>query len=378
MKLKPILLSLSITLSSLFASIDAYVPVYIPMYDQQSNSGVTLNKVLFYTNYSAPEANIDAVTWSYKINSPHKRYNGKEGNLAHIKGLKVTLDNYTNNKNCSVTIDSSRIINHNPRQLNTILNYVTEATRLNLKESQLECKIITIREKEKSYPKPLALQKSIVKAFKPYQSNIAEAQFAYDDFYPLGYSRDGKKIAYIIEHNTDPADIIYIETFIQDLVTDKIVWRDIFKKNDYRHQMNFKTFWNERGDVINKKLAHYKITPKENIKLRTPLFYYNHDVYSLSTKRHSYFSQDWNREFLDTSNIYIHSKYKGSKEINKKRYKKDMSHILDRKAIGFIDIGKRRKRVAILVASINRGWEGPPHNIRYEVIGANLDVKFKQ
>jgi hypothetical protein len=384
MKFKLILLTFLLFSTTLFATHDGYIETYIPIANPQSEllekEGIQLRKVLFFTYASTEEASINSVTWSYKANTPHKRYKNREANLAHIKGLKVNFL-YHNNGGCKVTIDSRKVISpYRGKTLNKILNYVEKATRLNMKASGLHCKVKVIKvpqQTTKFSPKALNLAFANLKAFNHYKSGFKQAPFADDRFYPLGYSSDNKKFAYIIEHDTDPADIVHIETFIQDLVTDKIVWKNSYRVENYRKRPNFATFWKVRHHKIEKYLNTYGIKPS-TITLQTGRHSYRHDSFNLSSKMATSYSRDWASNFLNTSTIYINSKKRGRKTINEKFYKHGSSHTLARKPMAFLASSNKSRRVAILVGTVTRGWEGPPHNLTYEIVGANLAVGFKK
>jgi len=377
MKIKFLLFTLIISIHSLFASHDSVIASYIlvaqPELEIMDEKFIDIYKVPFITHYSNADLSVQALTWSYKLNAAHstKVYQGIEGNFAHSIGLKISVD-YAKNKSCTVTIDSRNIIqNYSKRELDKILSYAKKATKLNMKESKLNCEIKSLRKEVHFSPKPLNVEKTIARKFHAYKSSY----FVYDTFYPLGFSNDGK-IAYIIEHDNDPADMVYIETIVQDLVTDKILWRDEFKTEENIQNVNFKTFWKSKESTIEKRLKSYGIEPFENTKVEGDSIRYDGYGFIVYSENSSYFVKDWNSNFLKNSAIYIDSKSKGRKRIDFKTYKD--SHLLDRKPIGFLSLGKNSKRTAVLVVNVTRGWEGPPHNIGYEVVGANLGVGFKR
>ena len=225
-------------------------------------------------------------------------------------------------------------------------------------------------------PKALNLETTAFKIFSNYDSGIKEAPFLYDTFYPIGYSSD--KIAYIIEYDTDPADIVHIETIIQDLVTDKIIWHDDFRKEDDITNVTFKSFWEERHTKILEKLREHDMQIDNSLQLYQEKLYYKHDALFISSKSKKIHKKDWGSIlFLRNSTIYLRSEKKGQKIIDQKSYNGE--YFLDRKPIGYIPLGARgSKRVAVVVAKLHRGWEGPPHNIGYAIVGANLAVGFKR
>jgi len=377
MKLKILLLTSLLLSKVLFASQDGYISTYIPISD--INRGIVLQKVLFYTYYAYPESAIDSVIWSYKANTPHERYKDREANLAHIKGLKVTLD-YRDDNDCEITIDSRNVVSSNETEdIDVILKYVKKATVLNMKNARIKCNITTKKAPKKLtkfFPKALNFSKKDAELFKEYILN-KKYPFVSDTIYPLGYSSDGKLFAYIVEHDNDPADFVHIETFVQNLITDKIVWHNEFRTENSRYPADFKSFWKERELIIGKHLTDFKIKPLKNVTLQREKHGFSFDYYTLSSKATKHYEKDWNGMFLTDSIIYIHSQKKGQKIIDKEHYKQG-SLVLARKPMGIFPSEENHKRVAVLVGTVRRGWEGPPHNLHYKVIGANLEIGFNK
>ena len=377
-----ILILLSLCIQTSFASYDYLLSVYIPVSDPQSElmdkDGIKLHKALFYTFYSEEDSAVNAVTWEYIVNTPHQRRHlqNMDMNLAHIEGLKVELKYELNS--CQVLIDSSNVVsNYSEQELSKLLSYVKKATKLNMKEHKIHCSIKEIKAPEKlkvlPLPQALNLEKSASLALNKYQSSIKGVPFISETFYPLGYSSDGK-IAYIKEYDTDPADMVLIRTFIQDLVTDKILWQDEFKVEGEIRGVNFKSFWAKKSTLISTKLKEYKIQSIKKLYFENEAYHYGKDVFSLNSKSTSTFHKDWGTSFLDSSTILLNKKRKGYKVIDRQHY--TGTHILARKAIGFIPL--EGSRIAVVVANVHRGWEGPPHNLSYDIVGASLTVGFKK
>jgi len=382
-----ILILLTLMMQTASATMDYFLTYYIPIDSEMDinsvdKDGIMLYKAIAYTYYSEPESAIGFITNKYIINTPHKakeleHMRNYNINLAYIKGLKVELLDY-GSKECRVVMDSSKVVtDDSPEALAKILKYVKKATKLNMKEHKIDCAFQEITASNVKdnlvFPKALHLEKSAFASLKKYSSGIEGVPFIYNNFYPLGYSSDGK-FAYIKEYDTDPADMVLIRTFIQDLVTDKILWQDEYRVEENITNIDFKSFWEERHVNINSKLKAYGIKLFKNLKFEPNSYRYNNNFYSLDSTSKSTFRKDWNIEFLDSSIIMLSAKGKGSKVIDTQHYKK--SYLLARKAIGFIPLGKS-DRVAVVVANIHRGWEGPPHNLSYDIVGASLRVGFK-
>jgi hypothetical protein len=369
------------------ASTDYLLTYYIPVSSELDGNlldkdGMRLHKAIVYTYYSEPESAISSITQKYIINTPHKTKESEymhdyNINLANIKGLKVDLYDY-GSKECRVVMDSSKIVSEYPAKVLTkVLNYVKKATKLNMKEHKINCTFKEIKAPNKVnsllLPKALNLEQSSFSTFNEFTSNIAHVPFLYSIFYPLGYSSDGK-IAYVKEYDTDPADMVLIRTFVQDLVSDKIVWQDEYRVEENISNIDFKSFWRERHVTIANKLKQYKIKPFKNLKFEPKYYTFKNNTFLLNSVYKSSFRKDWGKKFLDSSSITLGTKNLGIKTIDSRVYTDE--HILARKAIGFIPLGES-DRVAVVVANIHRGWEGPPHNLSYDIVGASLKVGFK-
>ncbi len=382
------LLFLTFSFQTASASMDYILTYYIPVAteldgDLMAEDGIELHKAIVYTYYSEPESAVGLVTMKYTANTPHKTQkdtvpmDNYDVNLANIKGLKVDLVDY-GSKECRVVMDSSHIVSsYPPKVLDKILSYVKKATKLNMKEHKIDCPLKEIKASKSinslALPKALNLEKSAFLALSDYTSGIKGVPFIYNNFYPLGYSDDGK-IAYIKEYDTDPADLVQIETFIQDLVNDKIIWKDEYRVEENLSNIDMKSFWKERATKIQAKLKEYGIKPFENAVFKPNSYIYKNNQYSLWSKSKSSFRKDWGMKFLESSTITLGTKNLGEKIIDSKTYKDEQ--ILARKAIGFIPLGNS-DRVAVVVANVQRGWEGPPHNLSYDIVGASLRVGFK-
>ena len=380
-----ILIFLTLFMQTASASMDYYLTYYIPVSDPQSEildkDGVKLYKAIIYTSYSEPESAVSTITNEYIISTPHKEIKYMQNlniNLAHIKGLKVDLFDY-GSKECRVVMDASKIVSdYPPKELAKILTYVKKATKLNMKEHEVNCVFKEIKAPKVvtplSVPQSLMLENIAMRSFSSYRSTIQEAPFLYDKFYPLGYSTDGK-IAYAIEYDTDPRDMVYIKTIVQDLVSDKVLWSHEFKREDNISNTDFNLFWKESNQEILQKLNHYNMYYNNALPIYQEKLYYKHDALFLTSKSQKSYQKDWGMEFLNSSTIYLRSEKHGQKILNQKKYNGE--HVLARKVLGYMPLGERgSRRVAVVVATVHRGWEGPPHKIEYEIVGANLAVGF--
>jgi serine/threonine protein kinase len=94
-------------------------------------------------------------------------------------------------------------------------------------------------------------------------------------FFPIGWSRDGK-FAYVEENNSDVVSEYYFDLYIQDLVTDKVLWHWNFTvseednnqedqkagfKTDDDNDANRRKVWKKYSQINVNKLNEYQIEP---------------------------------------------------------------------------------------------------------------------
>jgi len=203
--------------------------------------------------------------------------------------------------------------------------------------------------------KALYLDRVNSKVFSKYETSYNLAyKFVRDKIYPLAYNK--KYFAYVIEHDNDPADIFSANFIIQNLVNDKVVYINKFKIDDPSAKYSISKYFRVKGSLIERKLKALGIY-KKDISFKHGKLYYRGDSFSLYSKSTKKYYKDFDSNFLIYSKIYIKSAKKGSKVIDK-HYYKHPSYILARKPIGFLKLGNNR-RVAVIVANVTRGWEGP-------------------
>ena len=227
-------------------------------------------------------------------------------------------------------------------------------------------------------PRFLSMAKTSFKLFDEYKStNPTEAPFIEERFYPIGYSDEGE-MAYILEYYTGKSGSVHIETYIQDLISDEIIWQDRFRAQKDATDVNFKKFWEQNKNRIEMELNRHHINPFKKIWLKTEPISYKSKTFSLNSDTQNFYVKDLNLYLVNRSTISIKTKERGEKIINKKEYDQS-SYLLDRKAIGFIPLGHNNKRTAVVVATIYyNNEEGSSPIISYEIIGANLAMGFSK
>lgn len=227
-------------------------------------------------------------------------------------------------------------------------------------------------------PRPLILSDVVHSRFSGLLEGPSGAPILDSVFYPLGWSSDGK-LAYAIEPPDEAVGSYFLNVYIQDLVTDKILWKDNYQSAPESNQgpQSFAAYWMANEKTINEQLAKFKISKAENSALYAGPISQGDDSLEYNVTKKLRAEPDFgNVAMVSEYQVIVQSAQRGSKTVHSEKYDK-MSGIMDVEVIGYLR-GSDQERVALLVAGVKRGWEGPPHVTWFKVIGTNLVRGFKK
>jgi hypothetical protein len=226
-------------------------------------------------------------------------------------------------------------------------------------------------------PRPLILSDVVHSRFSNLLQGANEVPIIDAVFYPLGWSKDGK-FAYAIEPPDEAVGSYFLNVYVQDLVTDKVLWSDRYQSppESSKGLQSFAAYWMANETAMKARFKKYGIVPtQEGVLFAGPINYENDQIkYQVLKKL---------KAQPDLGNVAMVSEYqvevassRGKKSVHKETYKTPLS-VLDVDVIGYLR-GDDPERVAILVGGVKRGWEGPPHVTWFKVIGTNLRLGFKK
>ena len=227
-------------------------------------------------------------------------------------------------------------------------------------------------------PRPLLLSDVVHNRFSNLLQGPAGVEILDAVFYPLGWSPDGK-LAYAIEPPDEAVGSYFLNVYVQDLVTDKILWQDKYqsKPESTTDIQSFAAYWQANQAKMEAQLQKYKIKQVNDSVLFAG---------SISNKddRLDYVVQKKLKGQPDLGNLAMVTEYQvtvtsdnlGSKTVHKEKIKNN-ERILDVDVIGYLR-GDDEERVALLIAGVRRGWEGPPHTTWFKVVGTNVKRGFKK
>ena len=224
-------------------------------------------------------------------------------------------------------------------------------------------------------PLPLLLSDIVQQRFVGLQSSEQAIPMIDAVFYPLGWSTDGK-FAYAVEPPSEASDTYFLNIYIQDLVTDKILWKDEYRGTSSSSTRSFAAYWAANEKTIDAQFAKYSIVESKQTNLMAGPIPYENDLLSYEVQKQLAGQPDFGNIAMVTQyQVNVKSTSRGSKVVHKETYKSPMS-VLDVDVIGYLQ-GSDPERAALLVGGVRRGWEGPPHVTWFKIIGTNLRRGFK-
>jgi len=201
-----------------------------------------------------------------------------------------------------------------------------------------------------------------LKAKQQVAPQLLDSLFKGDQFYPLGWSSNGKKFAYGIVREGS----VKREVYIQDLVTDKVVWQTT-SDTEFSHDTV------ENNDIANDQkilagLKRYNITQKNHIAIKNAPISYQGDVFNYIVK-----SATANNGQLTAYTVLLNSKAKGGKEISNVTLKKPLEPYGNKEKVAVLGYfqGGNKARVATLLGLLETAPKGV-RVMRYKIVGASL------
>lgn len=196
-----------------------------------------------------------------------------------------------------------------------------------------------------------------------------------EKFYPIGWSRDGK-FAYLIEPVDEACGCYFANLYIQDLRTDKILWKNQYEGKEGADE-NLKSHWRKNQKLFSTKLAQYGIVAGKNFKLTDSPLKVADDSVNVDFFSNVELIED---AFNSKGNVSVKlaSRQKGTKTVYEQKYDGTGSNGIMEIKLGGILLSPFETRTVVILVHTVRGWEGPPHITRLEIVGASLKEGYKK
>jgi len=229
-------------------------------------------------------------------------------------------------------------------------------------------------------PRAVSFDRILRRTYPVYYGREEYQTLEVDGFYPIGWSRDGK-FAYYIEPVDEACGCYYAELIIQDLKTDKVVWKF---KNDPESRMD------DKGEIIaddmrklwkrNEKMFYEKLTEHGIVSTRFELLgrSFSSGGKAFAAKMvTSKGSDEYDMDHVKTIRLELSSTALGRKTLFTKDFSADLLVAPIESAVVGAFKSPFENRAAVVMINIQRGWEGPPHTVDIQIAGADLVKGFR-
>ncbi|MEO6333896.1 MAG: hypothetical protein ABIO91_02845 [Pyrinomonadaceae bacterium] len=237
-----------------------------------------------------------------------------------------------------------------------------------------------------SIPHAVNLNPVVRRAFPIYYRRLHPGipqQLYTDGFYPIGWSRDGK-FAYYSEPVDEECGCYFAELAIVDLRTDKVVWQFTNKPQDRVDAKgetipdDMRKLWKRNEKLFSEKLREHNI-------IQTPRFVLMPATFRSAGKSYTAKVSATKGDDPDGMNrvgklrLDLTSPTLGKKTLFSADYKGDEMYVspLDAAVAGAF-MSPFENRAAVVMIKVQRGWEGPPHNVDAQIAGADLVNGFRK
>ena len=231
-------------------------------------------------------------------------------------------------------------------------------------------------------PRELPIERLVKQNFREYfgRDYVYPALIA-ESFYPIGWSKDGK-FAYYTEPVDEACGCYYAKLVIQDLLTDKVIWKFDYEQGGQddngksTEPGNIRELWKKNQKLFSEKLAENGIVASRSAML-AKTFTVGGKSYTakLVEKLGKNPEEDYRR--VDYYTVTLSSPRLGSKKLftSEDNTKEEYWFMLNAGLIGVLK-SPYENRVAIIAIEVLKGYEGPPHTGDIQIVGADLTSGF--
>jgi len=215
---------------------------------------------------------------------------------------------------------------------------------------------------------------------RDYNRNSIGGNFEVENFYPVGWSKDGK-FAYYLEPVDEACGCYFGKLVILDLKNDAVVWQFDYTseddgEDDSKKPKTLAALWAANRKLFSDKLNENKIEPQRPTRvLPFPISFKTDRVTPTLRVERKAMNKD-ERIYGDVSRtlVQLTSRQNGKKTVLDEKYSEAMPLYVG--MLGYLR-SPHEPRAAIILVEIYRGYEGPPHVGQLKIVGAALDKNFR-
>lgn len=232
-------------------------------------------------------------------------------------------------------------------------------------------------------PRNVPIDRLVRKAFPTYIGGSKFPGLITEQFFPIGWSRDGK-FAYYLEPPDEACGCYFAHLIIQDMRTDKVVWEFKYSQDDtyvgdkMTGPGNIRSLWAKNKKLFSEKLTENGIVASRSVMLGKTFTSGGRKFTAKATKKMGP-NVDGYEDRVNLYTVSLASPKLGTKTVftSEDHTKDDYWFMLDAGLIGAVK-SPYENRIAIIAIEVMRGYEGPPHTADLNVIGADLVSGYKK
>jgi len=190
--------------------------------------------------------------------------------------------------------------------------------------------------------------------------------------YPIGWSKGGN-FAYISLPPDEACGCLFFDVLIIDMKTDKILWH--LEYNDEGSGDNLNSAWWKHKNQIISKLKEFSIIPQQRMVLQNFPFQNESFTFKKDLKVEYQTDPDFGFDVIKKIKLSIERSDKTTKQIVH-FVEKEYPMSLRADVLGLLK-SPFENRVAILMMSEQRGYEGPPNTVHLQFAGCDLHEGFQ-
>lgn len=213
-----------------------------------------------------------------------------------------------------------------------------------------------------------------VKKFKPCDYSqpaklnyiAKDGNYLVDAFRPIGWSADGK-FAFITEYADEASGGYFINISIQDMTTNKIVWK--WEYFDDAVGENLNVVWNREYTKFKDTLNSFAIEQYKNTEISKGSIVYNKAQYQLNLETETQTDPDFGFQVVTEYKLMLEKSGQAKQFYTHKEDTPSM--ILGAIVVGYIQ-SPNAELIAVLYQKERRGYEGPPSVVMFSLAGCDL------
>ena len=194
---------------------------------------------------------------------------------------------------------------------------------------------------------------------------------------PIGWSKDDK-FAYIIVPPDEAHGFMRAEFVIQNMLTDKILFKrryDNSNDSSAQYPTNIINFMRDKEADINASLREHHINRvQENVLQSFPIILSEKTINIANKMLYETNAKGYllNEKILSEQSISLFTVESYIETFREKIFSGQLGYFsYESLVLGYIP-SPFNDSIAVILAYIERGYEGPPHTIHFQIIGASI------